>query len=154
MAAKAQKKVPVPEGLDLDEWINDEPVESEDENMETNTSSSSAGALMANNQYFMSSNEFNKTKGLTQQQMKTFNSLSSASFGGSSNYGGDANSIASYSNVSGVGTGAGLGAKKIQPELSEEDLSKYRETRKMQIQANPFYIKTGAANIKVIFEIP
>jgi AP-3 complex subunit delta-1 len=31
VAAKAQKKVPVPEGLDLDAWINDPPSESEEE---------------------------------------------------------------------------------------------------------------------------
>ena len=31
VAAKAQKKVPVPEGLDLEAWINDPPVESDNE---------------------------------------------------------------------------------------------------------------------------
>ena len=31
VAAKAQKKVPVPEGLDLEAWINDPPLETEDE---------------------------------------------------------------------------------------------------------------------------
>ena len=31
VASKAQKKVPVPEGLDLDAWINDPPSESEDD---------------------------------------------------------------------------------------------------------------------------
>ena len=31
VAAKAQKKVPVPEGLDLEAWINDPPLESENE---------------------------------------------------------------------------------------------------------------------------
>ena len=31
VAAKAQKKVPVPEGLDLEAWINEPPLESEDE---------------------------------------------------------------------------------------------------------------------------
>ena len=31
VASKAQKKVPVPEGLDLDAWINDPPLESEAE---------------------------------------------------------------------------------------------------------------------------
>ena len=30
VAAKAQKKVPVPEGLDLDAWINDPPMESDE----------------------------------------------------------------------------------------------------------------------------
>lgn len=34
VAAKAQKKVPVPEGLDLDVWINDPPSESEEEEEE------------------------------------------------------------------------------------------------------------------------
>lgn len=34
VAAKAQKKVPVPEGLDLDAWINDPPSESEEEEEE------------------------------------------------------------------------------------------------------------------------
>ena len=31
MAPKAQKKVPVPEGLDLDAWINEPPPEEESE---------------------------------------------------------------------------------------------------------------------------
>ena len=31
VAAKAQKKVPVPEGLDLEAWINEPPAESENE---------------------------------------------------------------------------------------------------------------------------
>jgi len=35
VAAKAQKKVPVPEGLDLDAWINDPPSDSEEEEIET-----------------------------------------------------------------------------------------------------------------------
>lgn len=35
VAVKAQKKVPVPENLDLDAWINDPPSESEDETTET-----------------------------------------------------------------------------------------------------------------------
>lgn len=35
VAVKAQKKVPVPEGLDLDEWINDPPSDSEEETTET-----------------------------------------------------------------------------------------------------------------------
>ncbi|OXA50499.1 AP-3 complex subunit delta-1 isoform X2 [Folsomia candida] len=34
VASKAQKKVPVPEGLDLDKWINDPPSESEEEEEE------------------------------------------------------------------------------------------------------------------------
>jgi len=32
------------------------------------------------------------------------------------------------------------------PELSEEDLAKYRESRKLQIESNPFYIKSS--NVK------
>ncbi|XP_045610088.1 AP-3 complex subunit delta-1 isoform X2 [Procambarus clarkii] len=35
VAPKAQKKVPVPDGLDLDAWINDPPSESEEENDDT-----------------------------------------------------------------------------------------------------------------------
>lgn len=35
VAVKAQKKVPVPEGLDLDAWINDPPSDSEEETTET-----------------------------------------------------------------------------------------------------------------------
>ncbi|ODM97515.1 AP-3 complex subunit delta-1 [Orchesella cincta] len=35
VASKAQKKVPVPEGLDLDAWINDPPSDSEEETTET-----------------------------------------------------------------------------------------------------------------------
>ena len=35
VAPKAQKKVPLPEGLDLEAWINDPPSESEDEEVPT-----------------------------------------------------------------------------------------------------------------------
>lgn len=37
VAAKAQKKVPVPEGLDLDSWINDPPSDSEDDEITEST---------------------------------------------------------------------------------------------------------------------
>lgn len=36
VAPKAQKKVPLPEGLDLDSWINDPPSEDEDSDQDTN----------------------------------------------------------------------------------------------------------------------
>jgi AP-3 complex subunit delta-1 len=120
VAPKAQKKVPVPEGLNLDDWINTEPSDLEDnEEVPANE----------NNKNFMSysnSATFNQSK---LQQNQHFNSMSSSNYGGN-----NSNNNSSYS-VS------NLGAKKVIPDLSEEELAKMRESRKIQVESNPFYIK-------------
>ena len=125
VAAKAQRKVPIPEGLDLDAWINDPPSDSDQEES------------AAESQIFVK-NEASSGGG---SQAKAFTSMSSANFGGNANYGGDSSTYNTTSSV---------GAKKLVPELSEEDLAKYKETRKIQIDSNPFYIKSGS-NVKVCF---
>ena len=128
VAPKAQKKVPIPEGLDLDEWINDPPSESE----ETEEPSSTE------NQIFL------KTSNNSGGQLKSFTALSSSAVGGSSNYGGnDSTQGGGQSSYSQQTTGA----RKIQPELSQDDLAKYKETRKLQLDSNPFYIKSGPVKV-------
>ena len=127
VAPKAQKKVPIPEGLDLDAWINEPPSDSDE---------SEEQASNLENQIFL------KTTSSSGQQSKAFTALSSAAVGGSSNYGGNDSTIGGYSKTN-------VGAKKMQPELSEDDLAKYRETRKMQLDSNPFYIKSGP--VKVLY---
>lgn len=101
VAPKAQRKVPVPEGLDLDAWINDPPSDDEQNDL---TSSQE-------NQIFV------------KNEIKSF-----TGYGGSS-------SVEPKSTVS-------VGARKIQPDISEEDLAKYKESRKMELDSNPFYIKS------------
>lgn len=101
VAPKAQRKVPIPDGLDLDEWINDPP---SDEDQSDLTQSQE-------NQIFV------------KNEVKSF-----------SGYGGnDANEPKVTTSV---------GARKIQPDISEEDLAKYNENRKNQLDSNPFYIKS------------
>jgi len=51
VASKAQKKVPVPEGLDLDAWINDPPSESEDEEEDEFKSSDVFGKNLGGGDY-------------------------------------------------------------------------------------------------------
>ncbi len=118
VAPKAQRKVPIPEGLDLDEWINEPPSDPED-NDDLGEPASNYNAN--SNQMFL-------------KRPDSFTSVSStANYGGSNNNNhGDAYVSSGTNN---------LGAKKLVPELSEDDLAKYRETRKMQIESNPFYIK-------------
>ncbi|CAF3480966.1 unnamed protein product [Rotaria socialis] len=48
VATKAQRKVAIPNGLDLDAWINDPPSESEDESSSTNTRYDSKGLFDGN----------------------------------------------------------------------------------------------------------
>ena len=126
VAAKAQRKVPIPEGLDLDAWINDPPSDSDQEE------SSSESQIFVKNE---------GGGGGGGSQPRAFTSMSSSNFGGNANYGGDSSTYNTTSSV---------GAKKLVPELSEEDLAKYKETRKIQIDSNPFYIKSGS-NVKVCF---
>lgn len=135
VAAKAQKKVPIPEGLDLDAWINDPPSEPEDEEAQSSSNETQIFVRGQNN------NEYNNNN-----RTQNFTSLSSSA----SNYGGNTN----YSGSGGIGfsnnnsNNVNLGAKKIQPELSEDDLVKYRESRKLQIDSNPFYIKSSVKVLK------
>jgi AP-3 complex subunit delta-1 len=128
VAPKAQKKVPVPEGLDLDEWINDPPSDIEDNEM---TSSNEA-------QIFVKSDQ--------PSGGKQFNSLSSAGHGKNANYSGSSSNTGGFGSNSGGYSGGSVGAKSIQPELSQEELNKLRETRKIETENNPFYIKS----VKVI----
>lgn len=122
VAAKAQKKVPIPDGLNLDEWINEEPSDTEDNENE----------VTSENQMFLKNDYINKNQ---QPSQLSYTSLSSSNLGSSTNYGG--NSSSTYNMA------ASLGAKKIQPELSQDDLAKYKESRKQQIDSNPFYIKSS-----------
>ena len=130
VASKAQKKVPVPEGLDLDEWINEPPSDSEEVLNEQ---------VVNENQIFLK-NDFNGIK----PEKQSYTSLSSAGFGGNSNYGGGSNTN------SGGSYHANVGAKQIQPDLSHDDLQKYRETRKIQLDNNPFYIKSSTVKVNYI----
>ncbi|XP_069693426.1 AP-3 complex subunit delta-1-like [Periplaneta americana] len=93
VAPKAQKKVQVPEGLDLDMWINDPPSESsEEEDMPL----IGVGAT----------DIFVKTDRLTDGMYSTNN-------------------------------------QNKQPELTEEELEKRRQARKMEQANNPHYLKTS-----------
>ncbi len=116
VAPKAQRKVPLPEGLDLDEWINDPPSDLEDNETP-------------------SSNEFGKAA--EANKIQNFNSFSSSS--GATNYGGGMNN-----HGNGGQSIVSVGAKTIQPELSQEEISKMKEIRKIQNDSNPFYIKSSA----------
>ena len=81
---------------------------------------------------FLKNDYINKNQ---QPSQLSYTSLSSSNLGSSTNYGG--NSSSTYNMA------ASLGAKKIQPELSQDDLAKYKESRKQQIDSNPFYIKSS-----------
>ena len=118
VAPKAQRKVPEPEGLDLDEWINEPPSDLED-NDTTNS--------------YNDSQMFVKTDSSKAQKIEHFTSLSSSNQG--KNYSGGLN------NNNGISSTISVGAKTIQPELSQEEISKMKEIRKMQNDSNPFYIK-------------
>jgi AP-3 complex subunit delta-1 len=140
VAPKAQKKVPIPEGLDLDEWINDPPSDVED------NESGAAAAGSSDTQIFVKGD-----KGTGGSSIKNFTSLSSAGHGKNANYSGDLHS--GYSNNSGGYSSQqsqSVGAKTLQPELSQDELDKMRETRKIQTENNPFYIKTVKVRIFII----
>ena len=128
VAAKAQRKVPVPEGLDLDAWIN-EPSASDLEDNED--------VAVSDTHIF----ERNTDTNSRQMAPQSFTSMSSANYGGNSNLynGSGGDQSASYS------SGQNLGARKLMPELSQDDLVKYKETRKIQLDSNPFYIKSGSS---------
>lgn len=132
VAAKAQKKVPIPEGLDLDEWINDPPSDEEEEAIESSASQ---------NQIFVKND-------LSNSKQDYYTSLSSANVGGTMNYGGGSNSFINMGgNFKNGNSGFSVGAREIPSELSQEDLNKLKENRKLQTDSNPFYIKSGA-NVK------
>lgn len=122
VAPKAQKKVPIPEGLDLDAWINDPPSDSDD-----NEDAS------AENQIFIKSATNN------QNNMSAVNKMTGITSISSSNYSTGSSSIPTSASAGLLGT------RKVQPELSEEDLAKFRETRKLQLDSNPFYIKSASS---------
>jgi AP-3 complex subunit delta-1 len=117
VGAKAQRKVPVPEGLDLDSWIN-EPSPSDLE--EDNDQNDDQSALFSNDQRPVVA--------------QNYTSLSSSSYGGG---GGQNQQQQQHS--------SGYGARQIAPELSQEDLSKYKESRKIQLESNPYYMKSGTS---------
>ena len=118
VAPKAQKKVPVPEGLDLDEWINEPPSDLEEDTNEPSSTDAHVSLKGHDDRH--------------STQAKFTLSLSSV---GHASYSGDLQGGHSATSTGNVG------AKAIQPELSQEELSKMRETRKIQTDANPFYIK-------------
>ncbi|CAG7729876.1 unnamed protein product [Allacma fusca] len=93
VAPKAQKKVPLPEGLDLDKWINDPPSESEEEDDE----------------------EVDSTQGV----FVNHGTQSMAEFYGKTE-----------------------AKKTYQP--TEEELQKQRETRRMEQELNPHYLKSSS----------
>lgn len=126
VASKAQKKVPIPEGLDLDEWINDPPSEDETNNTKNKLTTSESQMFVKHQDY---------------KQPEKYTSLSSASTGGNINYGGSSNS---YSTTS-YANSTGIGARQMQSEISSEDLVKLKETRKLQNDSNPFYIKSSSS---------
>ena len=132
VAAKAQRKVPVPEGLDLDAWINEQSASDlEDEEETTNHEETQM---------------FDKNENKQRAPIQ-YTSLSS------SGYGGGSGSSANFNGIGGSGESSyngqqSVGARKLAPELSQEDLAKYKETRKIQLDSNPFYIK-GSSNVKV-----
>jgi len=134
VAPKAQKKVPIPEGLDLDEWINDPP---SDDEPTPQQSAPNERSLFAN------------TSATQPGSKEKFTSLSSSNTGGSINYGGGSNSYAntgaSSSSSAYNNSGGGLGARVIPSELSNEELNKLKETRRLQNDNNPFYIKSSSA---------
>lgn len=127
VAAKAQKKVPIPEGLDLDEWINDPPSDPEDNNTGMEHSVSTSQIFVKNGSY-------------TKPQEK-YTSLSSSNAGGSMNYGGGSNSFINMSN-----NNSSVGAKTIQSELSRDDLARAKEERKQQNDINPYFLKSSASS--------
>lgn len=130
VAPKAQRKVPIPEGLDLDEWINDPPSEPED-NSNENAATSTTGATDSLTMFAKATSDqsrFNNTQNVS--------SLSSAAHGKNMSYSGSGAASGGFGNNT-----VSLGAKTIQPELSQEELDKLKESRRIQNDSNPFYIK-------------
>ncbi|CAF4457832.1 unnamed protein product, partial [Adineta steineri] len=58
VAAKAQRKVAIPNGLDLDAWINDPPSESEDESVTTDSRHDNSGFFYGKHEDNYSSNSY------------------------------------------------------------------------------------------------
>ena len=123
IAAKAQKKVPIPEGLDLDEWINDPPSESEEERDE-----------VSGNKQIFSYGE------------------STYGGGGSQNRANDSHTTSSMYHVSSSDYHQSCEESKVKQGFNKDDMNKRREARKIETESNPFYIKGGSSttsNLKV-----
>lgn len=130
VAPKAQRKVPVPDGLDLDAWINDPPSDDEptpdeiEQQQRAKGTMSSGGGAESSSVYSSSSKGGGGGAGLFTYAMSSQNYSTGA---------------AVYNNQQ----TSSLGAKKIMPELSQDDIAKLKDARKQQQDSNPFYIKSG-----------
>lgn len=125
---KAQKKVPVPEGLDLDAWINDPPSQSEDD--DDNASNEK--------QIFFKESTF----GTSSKSMQGISSASGSMYHLSSS---DYQNHSSQQNYEENRTSSQQSTKPV----NEEELSKRREARKLETESNPYYIKPSANSQKV-----
>ncbi|CAF1217682.1 unnamed protein product [Adineta steineri] len=67
VAAKAQRKVAIPNGLDLDAWINDPPSESEDESVTTDSRHDNSGFFYGKHEENYSSNSYSNETSNYQQ---------------------------------------------------------------------------------------
>ena len=125
IAAKAQKKVPIPEGLDLDEWINDPPSEPEEEKDEPVSNSG------ATKHIFFKENSYG---------------------GGSSsqNNFGDASSSSMYHLSSSDYHAYDDEKSKEKQSLNSEEMNKRREARKVETESNPFYIKGSSTSTQKV----
>lgn len=133
--------MPIPEGLDLDEWINDPPSEPED--------NASIQHSPSNNQLFVKTNNYQNN----QQPDQKYTSLSSSGTGGNMNYGGGSQSFhniaGSHASSNGYNnSSSGFGVRQGSKELSQEELDKFKENRKLQNDSNPFFLKSSAPSMK------
>ena len=119
IAPKAQKKVPVPEGLNLDEWINDPPSESEEEKDEM---------AIGNKPIFFKDSLYGGELSSTNRETPS----SSMYHISSSDY------HASYRDE-----------QHVTSKENNEDINKRREARKLETESNPFYIKGSSLSSKV-----
>jgi hypothetical protein len=119
----------------LDEWINDPPSEPED-----NTSMQSSPST---NHLFLK-NTYNQNN----QPSEKYTSLSSSGTGGTANYGGGSSSFHNIAAASGYNNSSSFGTKNTTLELSQEELDKFKETRKLQNDSNPFFLKSTAPSMK------
>ena len=119
----------------MDEWINDPPSEPED-----NTSMQSSPS--ANHLFLKNTNNQNN------QPSEKYTSLSSSGTGGTANYGGGSSSFHNIAAASGYNNSSSFGTKNTTLELSQEELDKFKETRKLQNDSNPFFLKSTAPSMK------
>ena len=136
VAAKAQRKVPLPDTLDLDEWINSEPSDIDDND---DAAASDAAAMQrSDSQAF---NLQHSHGSYTSYSSSNNNNNNNSNFGhlsggGGGGYGGEQQQHQHRPSVS-------VGAKPAPVEMSESELAAARETRRMQVESNPFYIKSN-----------